>query len=62
MPPLAHSRNDTVYLVLDSQADLQTVVANPLSGQCRYPLRVVAFDTVERCTRDVTAAIARKYP
>jgi hypothetical protein len=54
IPPLAPGRDGTVYLVLDSQADLQTVVANLLSGQYRYPLRVVAFDTVEGWMRDVT--------
>jgi hypothetical protein len=46
--------------VTDSQADLQTVLADRLSGRYRHSLHVVAFDTVEGCTRAVTAAIARK--
>jgi hypothetical protein len=73
-PPLAHSRDGTIYLVLDdfgelgrayretdaAQADLKTVVADLLSGQYRHPLRVVAFNTAEGWARDVSADIARK--
>jgi hypothetical protein len=50
--PLAHSRDGTVYLLLDCAADLQTVVADLLSGQYRHPLRVVAFNTADGCARD----------
>ena len=71
-PPLAHSRDGTVYLVLDdfgelgrayretdaAQADPKTVVADLLSGQYRHPLRVVAFNTAEGWARDVSADIA----
>jgi hypothetical protein len=57
---LAHSRDGTVYLVLDSQADLQTVIADLLSGQYRRPLRVVAVNTANGWMGDVTAEIARK--
>src|SRR5438067_13606844 len=74
MPPLAHSRDGTVYLVLDdfgelgsayretdaAQTDPKTVVADLLSGQYRYPLRVVAFNTAEAWARDVSADIARQ--
>src|SRR5438132_4549509 len=74
MPPLAHSPDGTVYLVLDdfgelgrgyretdaAQADPATVVANLLSGQYRHPLRVVAFNTAEGWARDVSADIARQ--
>jgi hypothetical protein len=56
-PPLAQSRDGTVYLVLDSQADRKTIVADPLSGRYRRPLRVVAFNTAEGRARDVTAEI-----
>ena len=73
-PPLAHSRDGTVYLVLDdfgelgrayretdaAQADPKTVVADLLSGQYRHPLRVVAFNTAEGWARDVSADIARQ--
>jgi hypothetical protein len=74
MPPLPHSRDGTVYLVLDdfgelgsayretdaAKADLTTVVADLLSGQYRHPLRVVAFNTADGWARDVSADIARK--
>jgi hypothetical protein len=59
MLPFADSRDGTVYLVLDSQADRSTVVADLLSGQYRHPLRVVAFNTAEGRERDVTE-IARE--
>ena len=72
-PPLARSRAGIVYLVLDdfgdgcayretdaAQADLKSVVADMLSGQYRYPLRVVAFNTAEGWARDVSADIARQ--
>jgi hypothetical protein len=39
----------------DSQADLQTVVADLLFGQYRHPLRVVAFNTAEGWMRDISA-------
>jgi hypothetical protein len=73
-PPLAQRRDGTVYLVLDdfgelgtayreidaAKADLTTVVADLLSGQYRHPLRVVAFNTAEGWSRDVSADIARQ--
>jgi hypothetical protein len=37
--PLAHTAEGTVYLVLDCQADRQTLVADLFSGQYRHPLR-----------------------
>jgi hypothetical protein len=58
--PLADNRDGTVYLVLDLQADLKTVVADLLSSRYRHPLRVVAFNTADGGTHDVTAEIARK--
>ena len=59
-PPLAYSREATVYLVLDYQTDLNTLIADLLAGQYRHPLRVVAFDTFDGSTRDVSAEIARE--
>ena len=59
-PPLARSTDSTVYLVLDCAADLQTLVSDLLSSRYRHLLRVVAFDTVDGGTRDVTAEIARE--
>ena len=60
LPPLAHSRDSTVYLVLDCQADRATLVADLCSGQYRRPLRVVAFNTEGGWIHDATAEIARE--
>jgi hypothetical protein len=72
MPPL-HSENDvTAYLVVEdfgdlgrafretdlAEADLNTIVRNMISGEYRDPLRVVAFNTVEGWSRDVSEEIA----
>jgi hypothetical protein len=59
-PPLAGSHDGIVYLVLDCQADLGSVVADLLSGQYRRPLRVMAFNTGDGCIHDVSAEIARE--
>jgi hypothetical protein len=64
--------NVTVYLVLndfgqlgcsyletdEAEADEKTVVSNIISGQYSNPIRVVAFNTVEGWSRDVTEDIA----
>jgi hypothetical protein len=74
MPPLAHGREGTVYLVLHDFGELgsayretdtgragpETVIADLLSGQYRHPLRVVAFNTAEGWARDVSADVARQ--
>jgi hypothetical protein len=49
-----------VYLVLDGQADRQSVVADLFSGHYRRPLRVMAFNSKAGCIRDVTAEVARE--
>jgi hypothetical protein len=59
-PPVPQSSDSIVYLVLDCAADLQTLVSDLLSSRYRHLLRVVAFDTVDGGTRDVTAEIARE--
>jgi hypothetical protein len=59
-PPLGHSRGAAVYLVLDAQADLKTVVADPLSGRYRHALRAVPLTLPMAELRDLTAEIARK--
>jgi hypothetical protein len=62
-PPIVPNRDDrTVYLVVDDFAgrgrarretdveatDLETVIADLLSGQCNDPIQVVAFNTAEK--------------
>jgi hypothetical protein len=72
-PPLVpDEQNVTVYIVLndfgqlgrsyletdEAEADEKTVVSNIISGQYSNPIRVVAFNTVEGWSRDVTEDIA----
>jgi hypothetical protein len=42
----------------EAEADEATIKENILSGQYSCPLRVVAFNTAERWSRDVTEDIA----
>ena len=47
------------YLETDeSRADLETVISNLLGGEYRNPLRVVAFNTAEGRSRDVSEDVA----
>ena len=71
-PTLAPSLDVTVYLVLDDfgkigrayreadeqASDLETVINGLLSGQYTKPLRVVAFNSAEGWSRDVSEDIA----
>jgi hypothetical protein len=72
MPPLNPENDVTVYIVVEdfgqfgrafretdiAEADLDTIVRNLISGEYRDPLRVVAFNTVEGWSRDVSEEIA----
>ena len=72
--PLAPPEPDmTVYIVLndfgplgsayvetdEAKADETTIIENILSGKYSHPVRVVAFNTAEGWSRDVTEDIAR---
>jgi hypothetical protein len=73
LAPDAQSHDVTVYIVLndfgelgrayvetdEAAADEQTVVNNISDGQYSNPVRVVAFNTAEGWSRDVTEDIAR---
>jgi hypothetical protein len=62
----------TVYLVLDdfgdngaafretdpNQADLETTIENLIEGQYRRPVRVIAFNTAEGWSEDVSHDVA----
>jgi hypothetical protein len=64
----------SVYLVLDDlgrtgriwpeadaqKTDLETVIAELLSGQYKNPLRVVGFNTADRWSEDVSADVAHE--
>jgi hypothetical protein len=72
MPPLYPKDDVTAYIVVEdfgdlgrafletdlAEADLGTIVRNMISGEYRDPLRVVAFNTVEGWSRDVSEEIA----
>ncbi len=63
-----YGADQTVYLVVDSfgargtvyreieveQTDLETTIVDLMSGQFNDPVRVVAFNTLERWSKDVT--------
>jgi hypothetical protein len=72
LAPSAPSHDRTVYIVLDdfgrlgrayretdeSEADERTIIDNLLSGQYSRPVRVVAFNTDDRSSFDVSEDIA----
>jgi hypothetical protein len=53
-PPYGPTGDGTVSMVMDCEADLQTVIADSLCGRYRHPLRVVAFGTKDGLVRDIT--------
>ena len=71
-PSIVPSFDVTVYLVLDDfgklgrayvetdeeKADRETVVHNLLVGEYRKPVRIVAFNTAEFWSRDVSEDVA----
>jgi hypothetical protein len=72
VPPFNPENDVTVYIVVEdfgdfgqayretdlAEADLGTIVHNMISGEYRNPLRIVAFNTVEGWSRDVSEEIA----
>ena len=74
-PPIVPNENDrTVYLVADDFGkpgcawpeadyeitDLETVIQDLLTGQYRNPILVVAFNTAERWSEDVSEDVAHE--
>src|SRR4029078_3714370 len=73
-PPIVPGFNSDVYLVLDgfgrigrayrevdeNEADRATVVRRLIEGQYNDPVRIVAFNTAEGWSRDVSEEIARE--
>jgi hypothetical protein len=54
-------RNGRVYREADVElADLETVILDLLSGEYKNPVRVVAFNTFEGWSQDVSADIAQE--
>jgi hypothetical protein len=72
--PLVPASEATVYLAFEDfgefgrafvethedKADRETIIQNILSGQYGHLLRVVAFNTAEGWSRDVTQEIAQE--
>ena len=74
-PSIVPNDNDeTVYLVADDfgrlgrawreadyeATDLETVIQDLLTGQYSNPIRVVAFNTAERWSEDISEDVARE--
>jgi hypothetical protein len=72
VPSIIPAGEPTVYLVADDfgragspwreadleTADLETVIQNLISGQYQRPIRVIAFNTEERWSEDVSEDVA----
>ena len=69
-----HSSDETVYLVIndfgslgraycetvEGRSDLESVISDLMSGQYDNPVRVVAFNTAEGWSEDVSEDVARE--
>ena len=69
-----YGADQTVFLVIDrfgglstvyreteiERADLETIIADLISGQFNDPIRVVAFNTLEHWSEDVSIDVARE--
>ena len=63
-----YGADQTVYLVVDSfsvyreteieKPDLETIVGDLFTGQYNSPIRIVAFNTLEHWTEDVSSDVA----
>ena len=66
-----YGADETVYLVVDSlssgtvcreteieKPDLETIVGDLFAGQYNNPIRIVAFNTLEHWTEDVSSDVA----
>jgi hypothetical protein len=69
-----YGADQTVYLVVDSfgargsvyreteieRADAETIISDLMTGQFNNPVRVVAFNTLEHWSKDVSADVAEE--
>src|ERR1700726_4351800 len=54
-----YGADQTVYLETEiERADLETIITDLMSGQFNDPIRVVAFNTLEHWSEDVSEYIA----
>jgi hypothetical protein len=70
-PVVPYGADQTIYLVVEGpgpqgaarqteRPDIETVIADLLSGQFNDPIEVVAFNTLEHWTDDLSKDIARE--
>ena len=70
-PTVPYGADQTIYLVVEGpgqqgtarkaeRADIETVIADLLSGQFNDPIEVVAFNTLEHWRDDLSKDIARE--
>jgi hypothetical protein len=72
-PTVPYGADQTIYLVVDyigalstchetevERLDVDAVIADLLAGQFNAPVRVVAFNTLEHWSRDISRAIAEE--
>jgi hypothetical protein len=70
-PSVPYGADQTIYLVVEGpgqhgiarqteRADIETVIADLLSGQFNDPIEVVAFNTLEHWTDDLSKDVARE--
>lgn len=72
LPIVPYGADQTVYVVIEQSGvpgsvyreveciDLETIVADLLSGQFSDPVRVVAFNTLEHWSKDLSLDVARE--
>lgn len=69
---IPYGADETVFVVIENsggrgsvdreteRGDLETVVADLLTGQIGDPIRVLAFNTLEHWSQDLSADVARE--
>jgi hypothetical protein len=72
LPPIVpYGADQTIYLVVEGlgpngttrqteRADIETVISDLLSGQFNDPIEVVAFNTLEHWTDDLSKDVAKE--
>ena len=71
-PAVPYGADETVFVVIENSGapgsvyreiectDLETIVADLLAGQFADPIRVLAFNTLEHWSKDLSADVARE--
>ena len=71
-PSVPYGADQTIFVVIENagapgsvereveRGDLETVVADLLAGQFEDPVRVIAFNTLEHWSKDLSADVARE--